>query len=301
MPLKAKKFTLTHVQAGALRTRFPVRGIIGAGSAIDAGVDTAAGSGYVSDPVTGLIHSDNFSTGNLLKQYKGQNFWRSGTNVSVVSQQMRIYYPAGTSQSEQRFSFGTDCFTELWFRKRIRIPSNYAQGSGNNKGILMLWSNPSNSSADNDGYSRFDNNVLVSLEHNPNPTPDGGSSGALRVWGAGYNYNASNPTLFPNVISVADRGNWVEYVGHLKHGTFLPAPNGNLGADYHEVGDAILQIWKDGEIVYNRTNLNIFMPDFPGWNIGYELGYANAPYASNTEFLYSEVEYATSNIFGVSL
>jgi hypothetical protein len=183
---------------------------------------------------------------------------------------LRFRYPAGEAWSEQRFDLG-GAYPEIWIRYWLRVPQNFQHGAGNpsNHKFFALWM---------DGYSQHgkgptivwnfwrqdDGNSRFSFSHSRDPV------------GAGHH------GLAPDfLVSPRDRGRWMQIVLYAKMSS---APDQN---------DGEARIWrrwqdeKDFALISETVGRGFHAPeDGPqGWSAGYILGWANAAYAEDTEWL----------------
>ena len=183
---------------------------------------------------------------------------------------LRFRYPAGEAWSEQRFDLG-GAYPEIWIRYWLRVPKNFQHGAGNpsNHKFFALWM---------DGYSQHgkgptivwnfwrqaDGNSRFSFSHSKDPV------------GAGHH------GLAPDfLVSSRDRGRWMQIVLYAKMSS---APGKN---------DGEARIWrrwqdeKDFALISETVGRGFHAPeDGPqGWSAGYILGWANAAYAEDTEWL----------------
>jgi hypothetical protein len=182
---------------------------------------------------------------------------------------LRFHYPAGEAWSEQRFTLG-GAYPEIWIRFWLRVPENFVHGSGrpsNNK-FFALWM---------DGYS----------QHGTGPTivwnfwrQDDGNSyftfSLSNVERRGHHGRADD-----FLVSPRDQGRWMQIVLYAKMSSSPEAPDGAA------------RIWRrweneDALTLISESVGNRFHPpkDGPqGWAAGYILGWANAAYAQDTEWL----------------
>ncbi len=184
---------------------------------------------------------------------------------------MRFRYAAGANWSEQRFDLGKP-HTEIWISFWLRVPINYAYASGREPAKLFaLWM---------DGYSQHGDGstVWLSMWRDPNNPSD------ARV---GFTYSLgghTESTGFRQVvpfITTTDRGRWMQIVLHIKAEsspgksdgviqTFRKWGNENKFTKLHDFSAAPIKIPPGGPI---------------GFKDGYILGWVNAPYTENTEWL----------------
>jgi len=262
-----------------------------------------------SDPTKVPLQSiffDDFSSGDLSKT--GNGFaWGSSDNSSVVSQKLRIAYPASANMAEQRFTLGTNKYKELWVKYDLYVSPDCNHqpdgGSDNNKGHIMLWSNTNGTSA-NDGYNA-PGEMLFSLELNPHSNGDGGSFIAPRIHGftsANVNiidYNGANEAICPNGIVVADKGISRQFIIHVKSATYLGA--GDNTNYYGAAADGVLEIWKDGVLLMRNLELGLYNEEaWQGFNRGYLFGARNAVNSVADYLDIDNWEISTTNLWGVS-
>lgn len=181
---------------------------------------------------------------------------------------MRFRYAAGEAMSEQRFDLGTP-MKDVWIRFWVRVPTNFSFGpTGNPNKFFALWT---------DKYSSGDGSTVWLCMQSSN------NSGA-GLWfsstpGNGKGSSAAKQTK--PFITTADRGRWMHIVFHVK-------TESSSGA-----GDGVIQTYRrwDGDSAYTKLheafNLPIKVPSSGpnGFKAGYLLGWANAAYKENTEWL----------------
>jgi hypothetical protein len=182
---------------------------------------------------------------------------------------LRFHYPAGEAWSEQRFTLG-GAYPEIWIRFWLRVPDNFVHGGGrpsNNK-FFALWM---------DGYS----------QHGTGPTivwnfwrQDDGKSyftfSLSNVERRGHHGRADD-----FLVSPRDQGRWMQIVLYAKMSSSPEATDGAA---------RIWRRWEDEDALtlISESLGNRFHPpkDGPqGWAAGYILGWANAAYAEDTEWL----------------
>jgi hypothetical protein len=194
---------------------------------------------------------------------------------------LRFRYPAGEAWTEQRFDLGR-AYPEVWIRYWLRVPKNFVHGSGDpsNHKFFALWM---------DGYS----------QHGKGPTivwnfwrqPDGNSRFSFSL------SNVPEPKGHHGladdfIVSPRDQGRWMQIVLYAKRSS---SPEANDGA---------ARIWRrwqgeDAFTLVSETVGRAFNPpsDGPqGWAAGYILGWANAAYAEDTEWLLDEFTVSNKNL-----
>jgi hypothetical protein len=180
---------------------------------------------------------------------------------------LRFRYPAGEPWAEQRFALGRS-YPEIWIRFWLRVPKNFVHGSkqpSNNK-FFALWM---------DDYSQH-------------------GSGPTIVWNFWRQGEGNSTFSFSHsarkahhayakdfLVSPRDQGRWMQVVLYAKMSS---AP---------EVCDGEARIWRrwKGEDKFTLISETVGHGFHPpergpkGWAAGYILGWSNAGYAENTEWL----------------
>jgi hypothetical protein len=183
---------------------------------------------------------------------------------------LRFMYPAGQEWTEQRFDLGTPR-TEVWIGFWLRVPTNFTYGAGsrrNNK-FFAIWM---------DAYEGKGDGSTVWLGMEPyNNT--GATLGF--TYSNGQNTGSEGYKQHTPFITTADRGRWMQIIWHVK-------AESSDGAN-----DGIVQTfrrWSNESSftkLHETLNAPLRVPDAGpyGFKTGYILGWANAPYAENTEWL----------------
>ncbi len=183
---------------------------------------------------------------------------------------LRFRYPAGQAWAEQRFDLG-GAYPEIWIRYWLRVPRNFVHGGANpsNNKFFALWM---------DGYS----------QHGKGPTivwnfwrqADGNSrfSFSLSNVAAPRGHHGLAEAF---LVSPRDQGRWMQIVLYARMSSSPEANDGEA---------RIWRRWKDEDsfTLISETVGRGFHPpeDGPrGWAAGYILGWANAAYAEDTEWL----------------
>ncbi len=203
---------------------------------------------------------------------------------------MRFHYPAGESMSEQRFNLVTP-HRDLWFRYWLRVPVNFRHGTGNNNnklfaiymdsyefkglGPTVVWQYRNNG-------SNGSNTVVYHLNNTGTMNDSNGQrhSGELQ----------STPFItYPD-----DQGRWMQLVFHVK-----AASNSSLH-------DGVIQMWRrwQNESSFTKlheiTNAQIHSPvSTNGWRAGYIMGWANAAYSVDTEWLLDDFIVSDTSLVSV--
>lgn len=203
--------------------------------------------------------------------------------ISAGDHAARFNYPAGQNQTEARFLLPGE-LPEVWVSFWWRIPINFAHPTGNNnQKLLALWQ---------DAYEFGGDGATVVLQFRG----VGSGHSKLTVYcvrteiGDGLQRHSGEFTEEDIFIATpADRGRWAQIVHRVVASTSPETPNG------------IIQTWRRWEDetpfqqVFNITNMRSHPPaGYTGFRRGYIMGWANAPYASNTEFLMDDFQIANS-------
>ena len=229
---------------------------------------------------TGIIFSDDFSSGDLLKKRSdGKTFWINGSQddkddyATVPSDiwvskdedgrnSLKVYYAGtldllGDARPQLNFELG-DNYTDLWISLDVFIPANYyhriAKGTSNNKFFII----------DNIVGSQYFDFELW-------PLPDGSSR---------MSFNSSEDRIpkghiFPTpdciFASPADRGKWHRWAFHIRV------------ASTEVSKDGVAEVWKNGVKVMNFQNLPHHTTGVNYFSAGYILGAANSGFTNDTE------------------
>ncbi len=186
---------------------------------------------------------------------------------------LRFRYAAGRFWTEQRFNLGKPR-RELWIRYWLRVPMNFTYGPAVRNGVrnnkfFSIWM---------DGYDNKGDGSTVWLGMEPY-----NNTGA--TLGFGYSQGKLKPSggykQHTPIITTADQGRWMQIILHLK-------VESSEGAD-----DGIIQTYRRWAGESNFTKLHemlnapLRVPDSgpDGFVRGYILGWANAPYQNDTEWL----------------
>ncbi len=185
---------------------------------------------------------------------------------------LRFMYPAGQTWSEQRFGLGT-AMREVVIKFWLRVPLNFSYGTKgspamNNK-FFAIWM---------DGYETSGEGSTVWLGMYPINTHDATLA---------YSYSKGNYTgsggfqQTKPFITTADRGRWMQIVFRVK-------AESSEGAN-----DGIVQTYRrwSGENKFTKMHEDLNAPlHVPhsgpnGFIRGYILGWSNATYNNDTEWL----------------
>lgn len=219
------------------------------------------------------LFTDDFEKGNLTHTENGV-IYKSSTSTEVSSKMkkkgtysLKFLFKGAISGedsfSEQRISYPNT--EELWIKYDLYIPNNYYHrketGPSNNK-FLAIYKNKYT----NPGFQ-------VNWSLSPNNT--GGSNLSLHRYRNGSEQSTIAPTekIGDDFITTNDHGKWVKITARVK------TPSNSTAAD------GVMQMWKNGVLVCNETQLNMFGGDSENYmNELYLLGWSNSGFLENTLF-----------------
>jgi len=194
---------------------------------------------------------------------------------------LRFRYPAGQAMSEQRFDLG-GAYENIWIQYWVKVPINYSHGqsSPSNHKFFALWM---------DDYSSKGQGPTVAWEF---WGTGGGSSGLAYHYSEGSNTIMGGHKDQRDFISVPnDRGRWMEITIHAKAST-----SGRSS-------DGVIELWRRWEnepadqrtLLHRTTSAILPVPAGgpQGWSAGYFMGWANAAYAQDTEWLVDYIRVST--------
>lgn len=229
----------------------------------------ADGFKWSSTNRTSIVTMEN---GSPYAVYNGSTIHTSGAagtdwTAKDGSYSLRFRYPAGEFWSEQRFSFGKS-YRDIWLRYWVRVPTNYSHGTANpsNHKFFAIWMDQYEGTAPLviwEFWGSGSGGSTIGFHFRPNGGRDG---------------SHQQQTPF---ASTADRGKWMQVVLHVKAAT--------TGTS----NDGVIQMWRkwNGESSFTKlhehTTANLSLPATgpQGWSFGYFMGWANAAYAADTEWL----------------
>jgi hypothetical protein len=229
----------------------------------------------------------------------GRMVWSNGVTDVFVDRDwrtksgrhsLRFFYPAGEEWTEQRFNLG-GAYPELWFRYWIRVPVNYTHppstgGAARNQKWLALWM---------DDYETQGLGPTVVWGLWPSLTADSSSDIAVAYKSEGTGGAGGYQQYKRFITDPDDRGRWMQVVYQL------------VASTTYASNDGIIRFWRrwenESEFEKFTEYTNIHLP-FPtngpdGWNAGYLMGWANAPYSENTEFLLDNFTVSTTSLIGI--
>jgi hypothetical protein len=173
---------------------------------------------------------------------------------------------------EKRFYLTTP-LQEFWVRMYVYIPLNFKHrdqiSGGTNNKMLLVYSNPYSS-----GYLSGINFLRVS-----------DSQSSLMVINFNNGEEAGYLSPSDSFITAADKGTWMEVIYHCKVST-----SGSSG-------DGVIQVWKNGSLIADYTNLNTYgLSETNYINEGYLMGWQNSGYEEETIFYIDDVEFSGTAI-----
>jgi len=235
-------------------------------------MDGGNGFSWGNNNRTSVVRDDGcavWNNGPIMNCGQSDN-WENGPG-SDGRHALRFRYAAGQNMSEQRFSL-PEAMDEVWISYWIRVPVNFNHpGGNNNQKFLALWMDNYEYSGDGptvvfqfrglDGGGSWVSNYVIETDENQSQRSSSFGSGAT-LW------------------TTADRGRWLKVVYQI------------VAAD-PQVSNGIVRQWSrwEGDTAYTllseATNLRIHAPSGgpAGFRAGYLMGWANAPYSQDTEFL----------------
>lgn len=199
---------------------------------------------------------------------------------------LRFRYAAGNNMAEQRFNLG-GAYEDLWLQYWIKVPINYSHGqsSPSNHKFFALWM---------DAYSHKGEGPTVAWEF----WGSGGGSSSLA-----FHYSEGSYSIMgghqghDDFISVPDdRGRWMEITIHAK------------ASSNSQSNDGVIELWRRWEnespsqrkLMHRKTDAVLPVPSqgAQGWNAGYFMGWANAAYAKDTEWLIDHITISEESLLG---
>ena len=199
---------------------------------------------------------------------------------------LRFRYPANQEWSEQRFYLGKS-YPELWISYWIRVPVNFSRGPGTNNKWFKIWM------GDDSLYDDRRVSHYIARDWPGNPSTNIDVDLAYDN-GLGSTHRAGN---YKNFITPSDSGRWMHNIFHMKASSGDGAKDGRVTwyrrwedeSDYTVIADS-----GGIEMVVSQTSKDA---GYNGFSTGYILGYANAPYSQDTEWLLDEFTISSTNPF----
>lgn len=200
---------------------------------------------------------------------------------------LRFRFAAGRNWTEQRYDMGKG-YPDVWISYWMRVPVNYKRGNGANNKWFNILMGP---------MSLYDDLHASKIEMQDWPNPNDPRSADLRIqFRNGANGVYANSAYYRKFLTPADAGKWMHLVYHFKASSAPGAKDGVL---------RLYRRWeneKNYTLINDLSNLEVAVGQasidagFPGWSNGYIMGYANAPYANDTEWLLDDFRISTSSL-----
>ena len=250
------------------------------------------------------IFFDDFESGGISHTENGVK-WTSPAGTSVFngfgksgSRSLRFTFAAGDdSMAEQRFSLGK-IYPELFIEWSVYYPSGLegnlgpkfvhaGSREGNNNKFLRLWKGDPSDGVN--GYGRFSVKLGASTDVGGLVSGDeqifgeygtnGGGMGPGGPTGSGVEAGRNR-----NFLTNEFRGRWLNIKVHAKAAT---AAN----------NDGVLEIWRDGALLFSVKNLPLYPTGGVGngFDYGYILGWANSGFAQTSYAYIDDVRISTSS------
>ncbi len=193
---------------------------------------------------------------------------------------LRFRYNIGNSMSEQRFDLG-GAYREIWISYWIRVPINYSHGtigSAFNQKWLAIWMQ---------AYESTGPEAVWGIH------PDGTGGSTISICHNSGNGGCGSYQQTKPFISVPqDRDRWMQVVYQLVASTSSVS------------NDGAIRFWRrwENESTFTKlhelTGLNLPIcgtcPN--GWHAGYLMGWANATYTEDTQWMLDDFTVATSSL-----
>ena len=103
-------------------------------------------------------------------------------------------------------------------------------------------------------------------------------------------------TTFPNYVTVADQGRWMHVVYYMRASTGGGATDGQISWYRKWDGDANYTTIDDLDNIEVPVGTASLAAGYDGWGSGYLMGYANAPYDVETEWLIDDFNMSTTSL-----
>lgn len=267
--------------------------------------------------VTGTVSAeplivDSFESGDMSATNEDGFDWQRNNRTSVVTRDAAVYnngdiyntpksgqdwsafhgehslrfrYPAGEAMTEQRFRLGGS-YRDIWFQYWVRVPENYYHGQSNpsNHKFFALWM---------DEYSNKGYGATVIWEFWGS---SGGASNIVFHYNEGGRGSGTAHQQYTSFVSPNDRGKWMEITIHVAASS---SSNSN---------DGVIEMWRrwesespdQRELLHRKTDAKLPVPSGgpQGWSAGYFMGWANAAYSNDTEWLIDLVAISTESLLG---
>ena len=239
-------------------------------------------SGSMLTP-TASVDNGNFDWGSQAWTYlvdipSDTILWRSsGASSEVITpndweasegnRALRFNYRANEPMSEQRFTL--DAQPELYIKYRLRVPTNFYHGNGNNKFFSIFG-------------STYDGAGTVTFETRPL------TAGACYIYMKDGGAIASDEGDIA-FLTAADAGRWMDILIHVKTESADGADDGVIQLSRRFDGEQDYTLLLDKQNAFRQWESGTL-----GYREGYFMGYANGPYSAQTEWMMDEVKFSTA-------
>lgn len=194
--------------------------------------------------------------------------------------------------SEQRFDFGKG-YPEIWFSYHIRVPLNYVRGpdgpSGgrNNKWMIFLMAPMSKYSAPDVSW--------VEVKDRPNSSNTGMNMSLQIHNGVNHQYTPESPA-YADFITPEDAGRWMHILFHLKASSDNNTPDGSVTMYRKWADEPAFKYITGYTDKYIGIGAGSVASNYYGWGAGYFMGWANDPYAEETDWLIDDFTVSTTSL-----
>lgn len=249
----------------------------------DISATNSSGFEWYSTNRTGIVTSEAevYNNGTVFNAAPPDSDW----TAKEGDYSLRFNYPAGVPWSEQRFSLGGN-YPDLWFSFWLRVPQNFYHPTSlptNNK-VFALWM---------DGYSYKGDGPTVFWNILSNGS--GGSEIAYSHSEGSYQIAGPQSQEKQFIRVPDDRGRWMKLVIHVK------------ASSRPDQSDGVIELWRRWENenefqkYHEDTSAKLPIPSGgpDGWSLGYLMGWANAEYESNTDWLLDEFTVSETSLLTV--
>jgi hypothetical protein len=186
---------------------------------------------------------------------------------------LRFRFSANSEWTEQKYNAATPT-EKLWVGYWLKVPDNFTRGlvqtggGTNNKFFIMVWGDITNDYTDN-------NVARMGMTDRPNAAGTGINLDlAVRDQGGA----ATTSSSYTDFVTTADQGRWMHCMYYLGGGSSNESLR--MWRRWENEASYTLIAGLDGRnIVDNVTS------GHAGWSGGYLFGYANMPYAADTDWL----------------
>ncbi len=197
---------------------------------------------------------------------------------------LRFRYPKGKNWAEQRFYLGKS-YPELWISYWIRVPVNFSRGPGTNNKWFKIWM------GDNSLYDDMRISEYIARDWPGTPSVNIDVDLVYQN-GLGQQHSAGS---YQNFVTPSDAGRWMHNIYYMKASSGGGVKDGRVAwyrkwedeSDYTTIADS-----GGIEMIISPTSRDA---GYDGFNTGYILGWVNAPYTQDTEWLLDDFVISTSS------